>query len=242
MNAAARAIICIGAYVSVSLIHAAGTDAQSAAVISQTDRPPTHDADVAELIAFAELGPGQRIANFLPETPYFTQMFCSIVGANGRVYVVPAPGDSRSASADHSVDQSSPSPACSNIATIELRSRIYPAPELYSASDDPGDVYDYYASRLPVESFVAPEPLDRIFILHTYGALRTKALGSPNLRWVHHALRAALKPGGMLIVVDRVDPQRVIRDATGAGFEVGDVREAPAGSGQFLLRFHKPAQ
>jgi len=45
----------------------------------------------AEMVAFAEIGPGDRVADFLPAGGYFTRVFAQAVGPNGHVHaLVPA--------------------------------------------------------------------------------------------------------------------------------------------------------
>jgi len=192
----------------------------------------------AEAIAFAELRPGDKVADFLPATAYFANIFCKAVGESGHVYVISPPATNDAGTNSKAV--TSPGADCTNVTTEILRSRNYPAPELHSDSDDPGWVYEYWASRLPVESFVAAEPLDVIWIAGRYHALHGKESGSPNIQFVGVAWLAALKPGGILVIADqaaRIEPDQVRREMIAAGFQpVGESRNA----GQFLLRFRKP--
>lgn len=226
----AEAIVCIAACVSLAGAQA-GASQQSDPPVIEPANAAAGLADETELLAFAGLRAGNKVAHFLPHARSFAQLLCAAVGDQGHVYIVAPPGDAPPADADS---------ACTNLSIIALRSRIYPAPELYSASADPGNVYEYYASRLPIESFLAPEPLDAIFILHTYRDLRGERLGSPNLQWVHRSLLTALKPGGILIVGDRVDAEQVKHDALRAGFEF--VAARALGSARVLLGFRRPVQ
>jgi predicted methyltransferase len=131
-------------------------------------------------------------------------------------------------------------------------------------------VYEYYASRLPVESFVAPDPLDLIWIADRYHDLHNKTFGAVNVTFVNTALLKALKPGGSLIVEDyvakqgsgardaenlhRMDVEWVKREMATAGFEfVGesqalhntndrrtDNAHAIEAADRFVLKFRKP--
>ena len=237
----------------------------------QPDMDGQYDADrsPAEVIAFAGLKPGDKVADFLPVTPYFTKIFCKVVGDSGHVYVVSVP-----AVTDAPTDgpaARSPDETCANVTALTLQSRNYPAPELHSDSDDPGWVYEYWARRLPVESFVAPEPLDLIWISESYHALHDKDFGSPSLQFVGAALLTALKPGGTLLIVDhvakdgsgvraagklhRIEPQQVSREMIAAGFEfvgqsdvlrraedphTADAYRLHGRTDRFLLKFRKP--
>ena len=191
---------------------------------------------------------------------------CKIVGDTGHVYAVSAPLVVE-VSNEKGIESSS---VCQNVTAITLRSRNYPAPELYDAVGDPGAVYEYYASRLPVESFVAPEPLDLILIANRYHDLHNKTFGTANIAFVNAALFKALQPGGVLIVGDysakqgsgardaenlhRIDVELVKKEIAAAGFEF--VGESPAlrntndrrtdnahaikAVDRFVLQFRKP--
>jgi predicted methyltransferase len=242
---------------SQSAIADAIPDYISAAVAYPTrpeaDRQRDADRKPAEVIAFAGLKPGDKVADFLPAAGYFTRIFCDVVGDAGRVYAISVPHDrptgvlpvrkedakrDAKGKAPAAVEEPASEPlgaTCTNVTANVLQSRNFPAPEFHSDSDDPGWVYDYYQSRLPVESFVAPEPLDMIWISGSYHALHNKDFGSPNLVHVGTALLSALKPGGILMIEDhaakagsgarhtaalhRVDPEQVRKEAIAAGFE-----------------------
>ena len=233
------------------------------------DRQQDADREPAEVIAFAGIASGDKVADFLPVTPYFAKIFCRAVGDAGHVYVISVPR-----AADMPTDTPpalSPDEACTNVTSEVLRSRNYPAPELHSDSDDPGWVYEYFARRLPVESFVAPEPLDMIWISESYHALHNPDFGSPNIRLVGTAMLSALKPGGILLIVDhvathgsgardtgklhRIEPEQVRREMIAAGFEyVGqsdvlhraedphttDAYRVHGTADRFLLKFRRP--
>jgi len=188
-----------------------------------------------EVIAFTELKPGDRIAELLPDIGDFTRIFCELVGAAGHVYAITAPASSIAKDAHAKLAEESTDLACTNVTAFTLQPRNFPAPELYNSSDDPGTVYEYFTQRLPIESFVAPEPLDLIWVAGNYHDLRTKRFGSPNMTWVNSAFLKALKSGGVLIVEDyattaesgardtgtlhRIDPQQVKAEVIAAGFE-----------------------
>ena len=87
-----------------SVVASAATNAPVAATsdfiamaIADPNRPAAdteRDANrkPAETLEFAGLRPGDRVAELLPGSGYFTRLFSKAVGANGRVYaLVPAP-------------------------------------------------------------------------------------------------------------------------------------------------------
>jgi predicted methyltransferase len=224
------------------------------------------DSKLDDVIDFAAIEPGSKVAHFLPTASDFTNAICNIVGDTGHVYAISAP-----LAVERESDTSVETPSgCQNITAITLKSRNYPAPELYDAGGDPGAVYEYYASRLPVESFVAPEPLDLIWIANRYHDLHNKTFGAVNVAFVNAALFKALHSGGILIVEDysakqgsgvrdstalhRIDVELVKKEVTSAGFEF--VGESPAlrnmndrrtddahaieAADRFIIKFRKP--
>ena len=223
-----------------------------------TDRQRDANRKPAELVAFASIKPGDKVADFMPDGGYFTRIFCNVVGDAGHVYVI---GVARLATTPEAAG------ACHNVTTSNLKSRLVPAPELHDDSD-PGWVYEYWSSSPAAENFTAPEPLDVIWISGNYHDLHNKAFGSPDMSRVNTALLAALKPGGLLLIEDhavmvgsdarhraslrRITMEQVRQEVTQAGFEfVGelhhseDTRTANAHhvhdkTDRFLLKFRKP--
>jgi len=234
---------------------------------SQSDPLDTHhkiaEDKMVEALAFAEVRPGDKVADFLPSTGHLASALCQAVGSDGHVYSISAP---EKPPPTQSSDES-----CVNGTTITLRPRNFPAPELHSDSDDPGWVYEYWSQRSPVESFAAPEPLDMIWIADSYHELHLKDLGSPTIPWVNTALLLALKPGGLLIVEDfaavassdprhikrlhRIAAKQVVQEITSAGFELvgesallrrsddrhtADAHQMGERADRFLLKFRRP--
>jgi predicted methyltransferase len=217
--------------------------AAAVADVSRPDADRERDANrkPAEVITFAGLKPGDKVADFMPGRGYFTKIFCKIVGNAGRVYAISIPRQTPPANGAASSSSSSaptappPAPDCNNITSIRLQGINRPAPELHSSSDDPGYVYEYWSSRPAAESFAAPEPLDMIWTSENYHDLHNKGFGSPDMLLVNRALLAALKPGGILMIEDhaaatksgardtdtlhRIDPDQVKKEVIAAGFE-----------------------
>jgi predicted methyltransferase len=236
----------------ITLLTMQTTQAQSipdyiTAAVADSNRPDTdRERDVnrkpTEVIAFAGLKPGDKVADFMPGRGYFTKIFCKIVGDTGRVYAISIPRQTPPAAAGTASNSSSsvstpppPAPACNNVTSIRLQGINRPAPELHSSSDDPGYVYEYWSSRPAAESFAAPEPLDMIWTSENYHDLHNKGFGSPDMLLLDRALLAALKPGGILMIEDhaampksgardtdtlhRIDSEQVKKEAIAAGFE-----------------------
>jgi predicted methyltransferase len=236
---------CVAA--AVLLAQTAGADAipaYIAAAVADPSRPDTdreRDADrkPAEVIAFAGIKPDDKVADFLPGRGYFTKIFCKVVGDSGHVYAISVPRNPPAGSAANSApsDQPAAEPpgqACTNVTASTLQVQKRPAPELWSSSDDPGEVYEYWSFSPPAESFAAPEPLDLIWTSENYHDLHNKRFGSPNMLVVDKALLKALKPGGILMIEDhaaeagsgardtdtlhRIDPRQVKKEVIAAGF------------------------
>jgi predicted methyltransferase len=164
-------------------------------------------ADPAAVLAFSGIKPGDKVAQFLPDTEEMTRLLCTAVGETGHVYVITLPGIT---APDASI--------CSNLSTIILQAKNVPAPELHSTDDDPGAVYEYWSNRPAAENFAAPELLDVILIADHYQALPTRAFGAPRMDHVNKALLQALQLGGVLIITIETPTKAVQQQLIAAGF------------------------
>jgi predicted methyltransferase len=89
---------------------------------SRPDRDRQRDADrkPAQVIAFAGIKPGSKVAELLPGRGYFTRIFCRVVGPSGHVYAVSlAPVVKREHPPSADADKELPNP-CSNV-TIDTK-------------------------------------------------------------------------------------------------------------------------
>jgi predicted methyltransferase len=92
---------------------------------------------------------------------------------------------------------------------------------------------------LPIESFIASEPLDAIWVSDAYGEILGRESGSPNRTWMHASLFGALKPGGELIVEDqRRLAGRIEAEMSKAGFQFASRQNHR--DDRVLLKFRKP--
>ena len=96
------------------------------AAVNNPSRPPSDmERDVArrpaEVIAFAGIKPGDKIADLMPGRGYFTRIFCVIAGEKGHVYAVTVPRKTSPSRlpACSSASASSQSPASSAASTGE---------------------------------------------------------------------------------------------------------------------------
>ena len=220
-----------------------------AAAVASSDRPAEDKArDVhrkpGEMLAFAGVKPGDKVADLLPGGGYFTRVFSKAVGPGGKVYAaIPAALLASRPNADAPIKAIAAEPAFANVTETKL--------------DDSG--------------IGAPEPLDIAFTAQNYHDILGRQGAEGAAKW-DAAVFKALKPGGTYIVIDhaasagaadaptklhRIDPAVVKAQVTKAGFEfVGesdairnpaDAHDKPVfdasirgATDQFVYKFRKP--
>lgn len=219
------------------------------AAVASPDRPA---ADVqrdaarkpAELMAFAGIKPGDRVADLIPGGGYFTRLFSKTVGPTGHVYAVVPAEFLKIAPKSLATAQAIPTGAYANVTVINQ----------------------------PLAAIAFPQPLDVAWTSDNYHDVYGFA-GAAAAAQLDAAVYRALKPGGVFIVVDhvanagtsdtsshtlhRIDPETVKQQVQAAGFrleaESSMLRNtqdphdvpvfAPAVRGhtdQFMLKFRKP--
>ncbi len=132
---------CASTATGVAAVTAA--DPHIVAAVSDTGRPQAdkdRDADrkPAEMLAFAELRPGEKVAELLPGGGYFTRIFAKAVGPTGKVYAIESP----------------PPPD-----RPERRSRMGPITEAYS---------NVVVLTQAVDKFTTPEPVALVWTSQNY--------------------------------------------------------------------------
>jgi predicted methyltransferase len=223
---------------------------QIVAAIADTRRPAedtARDANrhPAETLAFAQIEPGDRVADIFPGSGYWTRMFAVAVGDEGRVYPTIRPDGVASE---------------------------YETPILPIAAQYPNATM----ARVPYDALAYPEPLDVIFTAQNYHDMPLTEYNLGDRNAMNRAAFAALKPGGLYVIIDhsapdgsavetdgqtthhRIDQATVRREVEAAGFvfdgEANFLRnpadnrttsvfdEAIRGhTDQFVMRFRKPA-
>ena len=199
----------------------------------------------AETLAFAEIEPGDRVADIFPGNGYWTRMFAVAVGEEGRVYPTIRP---------------------------DGVAGEYETPILPVAAEYPNAVM----ARTPYDALAYPEPLDVVFTAQNYHDMPIAEYNLGDRAQMNATAFAALKPGGLYVVIDhsavdgaaiqttggdailhRIDQATVRREIEAAGFVFDgesdvlrnpeDDRTAsvfdPAIRGrtdQFMMRFRKP--
>ena len=198
----------------------------------------------AELVALAELKPGNRVVDLIPGSGYWSRIFSRIVGPSGRVYGVWPQPYAREAMGD--------------VQHLRGLARQYGNIEVLI---EPG-------TRL-----TAPQPVDVVWTSQNYHDYNDKFMGRPGSLSLARDAYRILKPGGLFIVIDhaaaaghgsrdtdtlhRIERAAVVREATSAGFRlVGEssaLRNAAdpltiavfdpkirGHTSQFALKFRKP--
>lgn len=223
-----------------------------AAALAATKRPA---ADVArdparhpaELIRFAGIKPGDRVADYFPGGGYFDRLFSDVVGPKGRVYgFIPA----------------------------EMARNCDPSEFAGARAIAREGRPNFVLVEQPLTGFHPPQQLDVVWSSQNFHDLYDRFMDHADVGQAMRAVYRALKPGGVLVVVDhvaesgsglrdtqslhRIDPAAIRRQAEAAGFRFeasSDVLRNPADdhrlrvfdprirgrTDQVALRFRKPA-
>jgi predicted methyltransferase len=233
---------------SASLAFAA-VPAPLAAALADSARPATDVArDAArhpgEILSFAGVRPGDRVADFMMGSGYFTRILSAAVGPKGRVY------------------------GYQSAEFIAYRA-AYGAEQAAVAAD----YRNVTLIAQPLSAAGLPEGLDLVLTVQNYHDMHLKAFPAGTAGSVNQQVFKALKPGGIYLVIDhaaaagaplsvadslhRIDAAIVKQEVEAAGFKlVGEDKTLalaaddhslnvflPAIRGktdQFILKFQKP--
>ena len=189
-------------------IPASITEAIADAARPAEDRALDAGRKPAESLAFAGVKPGMTVVDLMPGSGYFTRILSKIVGAHGKVYAVqPTEMDKAAPERTQSVKSFAGSAGYSNVELL----------------------------LQPIATLSPPQRLDLIWTSMNYHDLHDPFMGSPDMKRLSTTLLGALKPGGILLVLDhaaaegsgfsktddlhRVDPAAVKAELMAAGFE-----------------------
>jgi predicted methyltransferase len=249
MNNAHRLIaVLAAAAASVSSAAIAAPPSTLARALADPGRASQRGTDArrhpAELVALADLKPGQRVLDLIPGDGYWTRIFSKMVGPRGRVYAVWPQAYARE--------------AMGNVQQLQQLARQY------------GNVT---VQVQPSNALASPQPLDVVWTADNYHDYNDKFMGSPGSLSLARSAFHVLKPGGLFIVIDhaaapgrgdrdteslhRIERAVVIRQAAAAGFRlVGESQvlrnprdpltvkvfdpSVRGHTSQFALKFKKP--
>lgn len=195
----------------------------------------------AEMLAFAEIQPGNKVGELIPGGGYMTRILSKAVGPTGKVYLFSGPP--RQAGA---------------------------AQPFQPILDDKNNYGNTSFIQTDFTTIPAPEPLDLVWTSQNYHDLHNPGRNI-DINKANQAVLAALKPGGLYVVLDhqsakgvdfdanlhRINMQKVKDEVLAAGFTFVDesqVLDNPADDGtkgvfdasvrgktdQFILKFRKP--
>jgi len=151
----------------------------------EADRARDEARKVAETLAFAEVEPGQTIGDMIIGGGFFTRVFASAVGDDGQV-VAWQPAE-----------------------FIQFQATYGEALTAVDAIDNVS------AIRSPIGAPEFPTGMDLIFTAQNYHDLHLQPFPTDTAAKVNAAVFAALKPGGLYVIVDH-------RALPGAGLEAAD--------------------
>ena len=247
---AAAALLATSACATMGEAPVTGMSANIAAAVGDAARPQADkDRDAnrkpAEMVAFGEVRPGDKVGELIPGGGYMTRILSKAVGPTGKVYVF----------ASQPVAREGQPPPAAPVAAITA------------------DTANYGNVQVVISNFATianPEPLDLVWTSQNYHDMHNPGRNL-DINAANKAILNALKPGGLYIVLDhqsakgtefsadlhRIDEAKVKAEVLAAGFEfVGSssVLRNPADDGaktifdpgirgktdQFILKFKKP--
>lgn len=158
-----------------------------AASVEKAVRDPARSADVPEdarrkvalVMTFAEVKPGQKILELIPGSGYFTRVFSAIVGDSGHVFTV-WPNEYAKVDGED-VASSKKLAANPHYANVSVLTQ-------------------------PADQLSSPEPVDLVFTSQNYHDYPDKFMGKVDPAVLNKQVFAALKPGGLWVIIDHVAP------------------------------------
>lgn len=170
----------LAALLATTAVSAAPKATPIAAALASPTRPAAdRDRDAArhpaQLLAFAGVKPGMKVADFIMGGGYWTRILSGVVGARGKVYAY-QPKQFIEYRAAYATDQD---------AAVAGRANVVP-------------------SRESLGEVAFPEPLDAIMTVQNWHDLHLKQSPPEFGGVLAKKLYASLKPGGVLLVVDHV--------------------------------------
>jgi predicted methyltransferase len=134
---------------------------------------------VTDVMVFSEVKPGQKVLELIPGSGYFTRVFSAIVGTSGHVYAL-WPNEYAKEDADNvaASDKLATDPHYANVSVL----------------------------KQPAAQLSVTEPVDLVFTSQNYHDYPDAFMGKVDPVAFDRQVYAALKPGGLFVVIDHVAP------------------------------------
>jgi predicted methyltransferase len=142
----------------------------------------------AEVLAFAGVKRGDVVADYLAGSGYFTRMFADIVGPKGQVYSVQP----------------------DEVGVFPSVAKEIAAEKVWAA----GHPNVTIVTGKAIDALKYPRKLDLFWISQNYHDLHDKFMGPMDIAAFNKAVYAALKPGGVYLVLDHVAADDAADDVT----------------------------
>jgi predicted methyltransferase len=192
---------------------AVNVPAYVSAAIADSHRPKSdtdRDADrlPTVMLSFSGVKPGDKIAELIPAGGYSTRLLSAAVGPKGHIYSI-------------------------NLDTLNDRIKE----QIKPVTDDPAYA-NVSVSNQALGSLKLPEPVDVVWTSQNYHDFKNPGMFFADTVAMDKAIFAALKPGGLYIIIDhvaaagsgtrdtgtlhRIDPETVKAEVLAAGFVLAE--------------------
>ncbi len=218
------AFVALFAALGAVAADSAATPAYVTAALDNPDRKADSADDarrqIAAIMTFTGVKPGQKVVELIPADGYWTKVFSGIVGPKGHVYTIWPDGYQQYVGEGYADWQKRvATPQYANVSLL----------------------------RQGNQDFKVPESVDLVFTAQNYHDYHDVFMGPVDMADFDKKVFAALKPGGVFVVIDnvapagsgfsdtdtthRVDPEAVKKEVESAGFVFdgsSDVLKNPA--------------
>ena len=206
--------LALAAFASALSLAVMAADSTTPAYVTAALAAPDRKADAADdahrqiaaIMTFTGVKPGQKVVELIPAGGYWTRVFSGIVGAKGHVYTIWPDGYQQYVGEEYAEWQALVTTQYKNVSLI----------------------------RGANEDLKVPESVDLVFTNQNYHDYHDKFMGPVDMAAFDKKVFAALKPGGVFVVIDnvapagsgfgatdtthRVDPEAVRKEVESAGF------------------------
>jgi predicted methyltransferase len=145
----------------------------------QADKANDARRRITAVMMFAQVKPGQKVLELIPGSGYFTRVFSALVGPTGHVYTV-WPNEYAKEDADD----------------VAGSQKLATDPHYANVS----------VLTQPANQLSAPGPVDVVFTSQNYHDYPDKFMGKVDPAVLNKQVFAALKPGGLWVIIDHVAP------------------------------------